>query len=143
MAHQVFLSYAHEDRLWAKTVAQTLQAGGFAPWFDVWNVFPGDNWAQAVAEAIASAEAIVMLLSPSSVDSHVIRDFEMVISDPRFEGRFFPVLIKDVSQADVPWVLHHIPHLDARGLEPEESAAQIVNMLREAFAEDEQHVATQ
>ena len=79
---------------------------------DVWSdesLGPGENWAEQMAKALGQADAMVVLLTPKSVESKwVRRDVEYALSSPRFERRLVPVVIGAGSGSwldKAPWVL--------------------------------------
>jgi len=116
VAMKVFLSHTSEDRQAARILADELEQAGF----EVWSadlLLPGDNWADELAEALRSSDAMVVLISPSSVRSEWIRrEIEYALGTKRFEGRMIPVLIAPTR--GIPWILERLHMLDAqRGVE--------------------------
>jgi hypothetical protein len=105
---QVFLSYASDDRQTAHRLAEALRALSLDVWSDE-SLGPGENWAEQMAKALEQSNAMVVLLTPKSVESKwVRRDVEYALSSPRFERRLVPVVIGTGSPAwldKAPWVL--------------------------------------
>lgn len=109
---KVFISYAETDRDLAETAARTLMEAGLDVWLDVWEVLPGDNLAAALAGALQAAEAMVLLLTPHSVESKMVQsELSYALGKKSFKGRLVPVYA-DVEDADVPWVLKEIQGVD-------------------------------
>ena len=69
----VFFSYSHEDQKQARPIIQILQRAGYAVWWDGL-LAGGERFSQTTAAALASARAIVVLWSKSSVQSHWVHD---------------------------------------------------------------------
>jgi uncharacterized RDD family membrane protein YckC len=99
MAHDVFISYAIEDKRTADAVCATLEARGIRCWIAPRDVLPGEDYAEAIVEAIIQAiiQGRVMVLifsSHSNHSPHVRREVERAVV------RGIPVLpfrIEDVS----------------------------------------------
>jgi hypothetical protein len=67
MALKVFVSYAREDQAQAAHYYELLQREGMAPWMDVRNLLPGQNWEAEISKAFGEANVVLLLLSPRSV----------------------------------------------------------------------------
>lgn len=65
----VFLSYAHEDRDIARTLAVELEKRGAAVWIDQGELRIGDSIIERVSAAITEVDYIVVLVSATSVAS--------------------------------------------------------------------------
>ena len=124
----VFISHAEKDRPYATTLSRALVHAGLRVW-EPNGVQPGDNWALKAGEALAEADAVVVLLSPDSVASEwVRREIEFAISSPRFKHRLIPVLVRPTR--DVPWILQELPQWLEMD-DPSGAAKRIVSLLRE------------
>jgi hypothetical protein len=66
-APRVFISYVLEDRPSAERLYTDLTDAGFHPWMDTHNLFPGQDWHQAIARAIRLADFFVPCFSAVSV----------------------------------------------------------------------------
>ena len=73
MAHDVFVSYAHQDRTVANAVVATLEAHGIRCWIAPRDILPGSDWGEAILDAIKEAQALVLVFSSSSNDSDQIK----------------------------------------------------------------------
>jgi hypothetical protein len=105
---RVFLSYAADDRAAAEKLAEGLRGQSLGVWTDAL-LGPGENYAASVARALEEADAIVVLLTPRSVESEWVRwEIGYALSSKRFESRLIPVVIGDERGAwlsKAPWVL--------------------------------------
>ena len=73
MAHDVFVSYAHQDRTVANAVCATLEAHGIRCWIAPRDILPGSDWGAAIIDAIQEAKAMVLVFSSGSNDSDQIK----------------------------------------------------------------------
>jgi len=94
MAHDVFISYAVEDKSAADAVCATLEAKQIRCWIAPRDVLPGEEYAEALVRAIRESRLLVLVFSSNSnQSSHVARELE------RAASRGIPILplrIEDV-----------------------------------------------
>src|SRR5262245_35580183 len=64
-----FFSYVHEDGEFALRLAKDLRAAGAAVWIDRLDIKVGQHRDRAVEEALAECPQLLLILSPTSVDS--------------------------------------------------------------------------
>lgn len=94
MAHDVFISYATEDRAIADEVCGILEQRGVSCWIAPRDVLPGTKYAEAILDAIESSRVFVLVLTRESNESpHVLREVERAVSKdiafmPLRVGRF-------------------------------------------------------
>ena len=69
----IFLSYAHGDQAQAQRLAAALEKCGFTVWWDAL-IEGGTRYAKSIDEALAAADAVVVLWSRQSVDSDWVKD---------------------------------------------------------------------
>jgi hypothetical protein len=138
---KVFISYAQEDIKWADSIRQVLRDSKKTSHFEVWNpeleIQPGENWASKTGEALESSDAVVVLLSPQSVKSPLVRhEIDFVLGQSKFRDRLIPVMVKPTRE--VPWILRELPFIDGtRG--KEDAVRDVATALTAAL---EKHVAT-
>ena len=109
---RVFLSHAHADREWAEQFRSGLSRAGFEVWNPMNDLAPGSNPLLALGESLEQSEAMVVLLSPDSVQlDSVIFEIEFALSSPRFRGRLVSVLVRPT--AEIPWILQKLPFIRA------------------------------
>jgi len=81
MAHDVFISYAVEDKPTADAVCATLEAHAIRCWSAPRDVLPGVEYAQAIVEAISQSRVMVLVFSSHSNHSpHVRREVERAMA---------------------------------------------------------------
>ncbi len=82
MSLDVFISYAHQDKLTADAVCGTLEARGVRCWIAPRDVTPGQDWSDAIIDGITSARVFVLLLSSSSnISEQVKREVQNAVSE--------------------------------------------------------------
>ena len=64
----LFLSYAHEDRHRAKSLAHVLEKQGWAVWWDR-KIIAGQTFVQVIEHELGTAKCVVVLWSKHSVSS--------------------------------------------------------------------------
>src|SRR2546426_7526737 len=105
---RVFLSYSNDDREVARKLASHLAKAGLETWDPAEALFPGDNWALRIGEALREADAMVVLISPKSVKSEQVQhEIQYALGAPHYKGRLIPVVIKPTK--DMPWILKKFP----------------------------------
>jgi hypothetical protein len=114
---RIFLSYAAADAQIAQELADGLRRHSFDVWTTHSSLGPGDNFAAQLADALGKSDAMVVLLTPKSVESEwVRREIEYALSSARFEQRLVPVVIGGESTRGessawldrAPWVLKRL-----------------------------------
>jgi hypothetical protein len=81
MAHDVFISYASEDKPTADATCAALEARGIRCWIAPRDVLPGVIYSAAIVEAIHASRAFVLVFSARSNDSpHVMREVERAVN---------------------------------------------------------------
>ena len=72
-AATLFLSYSRADETSARRIAVALQHAGYIVWWDAL-IEGGEAFAQSIAEALESADAVMVLWSKTSVESDWVKD---------------------------------------------------------------------
>ncbi len=65
----VFLSYSADDRATAASLVDALKANGARVWWDQ-ELQLGEQWATEIKRALKEADVVLVLVTPSSVESH-------------------------------------------------------------------------
>ena len=69
-----FFSYSRDDSEFALRLAGDLKAAGAHVWLDELDIAPGQRWRRAVQEALNNSPRVLVILSPSAVDSTNVED---------------------------------------------------------------------
>jgi hypothetical protein len=127
---KIFISHSHtaQDKGLVEELARYLRRGGFDVWTDA-EIFPGDNWAQKIGEALKESSAMIVLVSPEWAQSRGAREeVGYAIGDPNYAGRVVPVFVRPTE--DIPWVLRKFPAVDGTQ-DVETVSRQILNCIQQ------------
>ena len=104
-----FVSYSRDDSDFALRLAEDLKSAGATVWLDQLDIKPGERWARSVQDALTASPRILVILSPSSVDSTNVDD---EISFALEEHKtVIPVLYRECK---IPFRLRPYQHVDFR-----------------------------
>ena len=131
---KVFLSHSSEDKTLARKIQIALQGSGLNVWNPDSETFPGDNWAKIRGQALETSNAMIVLLSPESVNSGEVRsDIQYALGNRAYENRLVPVLVGDpqrIPQQKIPWILRKSKMITLPDREAGEGFQQIVEALK-------------
>jgi hypothetical protein len=92
----IFVSYARRDHEVVGRIVDRLEAGGHDVWIDTDDIVGSDRWRASVAEAIAGADVVVLMVTPASMRSaSVEREITVAAEEKR---RIIPV---EIEQAEI------------------------------------------
>src|SRR5262245_43740327 len=66
---QVFISYASDDMVFMDLARMKLKEAGIQVWIDQSGVRAGDEWRQALDDAISSSQVVLAVITPESFKS--------------------------------------------------------------------------
>ena len=100
-AHQVFISYASEnvnsttsDRQVADQICTALESQGIRCWIAHRDILPGDDWMDAIIDAVDQTKIIVLVFSANTEKSQWVKDeIKLALEEKR---RIIPFRIQDV-----------------------------------------------
>jgi hypothetical protein len=72
---RVFMSYSRDDLRAAQQLEGALQAHDIAGWRDQESIYSGQQWPQAIGEAIAAHDCLLLVWSKSAARLHFV-EFE-------------------------------------------------------------------
>ncbi|MEH6762988.1 MAG: toll/interleukin-1 receptor domain-containing protein [Aequorivita antarctica] len=72
-AKKIFISYSRRDTEYVKSLVEALRKQGFEVWFDK-NIRTGTDWDDTIESELKKADAIVLILSKTSVASENVKD---------------------------------------------------------------------
>ena len=134
----VFLSYSREDRGRALPLIKALEAEGLSVWWDGL-LEGGTAFARTTEAALETADAVVVLWSARSVQSHWVRD---EATRGRDRGCMVPVSIDGTS---APLGFRQIQHINLsawKGKQKAPEIAQLVRAIRSTVASPGSKMAT-
>jgi hypothetical protein len=75
MAHDVFISHAHKDKLVAHAICEKLESARIKCWMAERDIAPGEDWTEATRNAIGSCRLVVLMLSENAnATAHIERE---------------------------------------------------------------------
>ena len=111
MGYKVFISNSIKDKRFAEEIRRRLADDNHTTFVDTTDVPWGENWADAVSDALKKSEFMVVLLSPDAVQSpNVLHEIAFALGSEQYKGRVLPVVVRPTE--DVPWFLKTIESLD-------------------------------
>lgn len=109
MAPAAFFSYSRDDSEFTLRLAEDLKSAGAVVWLDQRDVHPGERWDRAVEAALTSCERMLLILSPSSVNSvNVMDEVSFALEENK---AIIPVLYRDCV---IPFRLRRVQYIDFR-----------------------------
>ncbi len=110
--HDVFISYAQQDKPVADAVCAKLEAQNIRCWIAPRDVPPGKEFPEAIIEGIEGGRVVVVIFSSYANNSpHVIRELTNAVNKSRI---IIPFRIEDVEPSKSMEYLISVPHwLDA------------------------------
>ena len=112
MPHDVFVSYASDDKPTADAVCATLENKGIRCWIAPRDILPGIDWGGAIVDAINASRVMVLVYSAKANDSAQIkREVERAVNRGL---NIIPFRIEDVPMSTTLEFFMSMPHwLDA------------------------------
>jgi hypothetical protein len=108
---RVFISYARPDSPQAGQIATALTERGVDVWMDS-QIRPGEDWVEAIEQAIASQDAVVILISANYLRSKW-NSYELASSVFANRAGHVRILPVRLDSAPMPILLSSIVYIDA------------------------------
>jgi adenylate cyclase len=94
----IFISYSSKDREQAQLLTELLASAGLSVWIDQARIGAATSWSGEISKAITDCKALIVLLSPSSVDSkNVTREVALAFERNK---KILPIDLEPVSLPD-------------------------------------------
>lgn len=145
MAHEVFISYASEDKLTADAACTRLEARGIQCWLAPRDVMPGKPYGEAIIDAIDGSRVLVLILSShSNRSAHIPKEAERAVSNGI---AIIPLRIENVLPSrSLQYFIGSVHWLDAFTESPDkhlENLAATVQKLLQDEKTDVSHVSAE
>ena len=93
--HDVFVSYSSQDKAIADAACATLEARGIRCWVAPRDITPGQDWSEAIIDAIAACRVFLLILSGASNQSEQVkREVQNAVSEAK---SILPFRVEDVA----------------------------------------------
>ena len=131
MAHDVFISYAAEDREVAEAACRALEEHGVKCWIAPRDVPYGTDYEDAIVDAISASPLLVLILSARSNSSpHVKREIQNACAEGS-TTRIIPLRIEDIPYSKgLQYYLRSTQWLDASTPPLEQHLRRLVEHVR-------------
>lgn len=74
----IFISYSSNDRLQAVQLTELLASAGLSVWIDKQGIEAATSWSEEIVDGIDNCKMFMLLLSPSSIESHnVVKELSL------------------------------------------------------------------
>jgi class 3 adenylate cyclase len=115
--YDIFLCYNSADRAAVQQIAERLKQHGILPWFDVWELRPGETWQESLARQIKHIKATAVFIGADGVGPWQNAELEAFIGQfvahrcpvmpvilPGHTGEpHLPALLKGLRAVDFRW----------------------------------------
>lgn len=109
---EVFLSFADKDRHFARKIARELRLRGIKTWFAPSHLKGGDQWHDAIGDALARCDWFLVVLSPSAIRSPWVKsELVYALDERRLRSRIVPIIFKKCVPKRLSWALPAIQHI--------------------------------
>jgi len=118
MNDHVFICYSRKDESFVFRLAANLKNKGVPIWLDQWDIPSGANWNQTIEEALNECSRLLVVLSPSSIESEEVEaEWRTALNDKKV---VIPVLHRP---CDIPYRLNPIQFIDFTSRNPDDIEA--------------------
>lgn len=131
LAVNLFISYSSAFRDLCERLRLALEAEGHSVWVDRAELKEGEPYHAALREGIASADAIIFLVSPQSVAPGSYALTELDLAQRRWRrpaGHVLPVVVAPTPIGDIPAYLRTLTLLQPRGDMVGETVAAVARL---------------
>ncbi len=135
MAHDVFISYASQDKTIANAVCAALEEAKIRCWIAPRDIRSGENWAEAISKAIKGSQVMVLLFTESSNQSkQVSKELTLAVNS---EAVIVPFKIDDILPSGLmEFYLSDTHWLDAMNPPTSRQIQQLVETVQHTLGEE-------
>jgi len=119
----IFVSYSSKDRPFVIGLVKELKKLGADTWFDQMDIKLGQNWDDAIEEALENSNTFLLIISPTAVASRNVKDEVSIAINT--DKKMVPILIK---QCDLPMRWERIQYADVT-TNPDKAISDVLNFL--------------
>jgi TolB-like protein/Flp pilus assembly protein TadD len=124
----VFLSYSREDKARVLDLAGKLRAAGVNIWIDQGGIDGAALWGESIVRALEGAKVLLLMVSPSAVNSHNVAKEVMLTSERK--GNILPVHLEQTTiPLSLKYPLAGIQHIEFYHGDPAENLQAILHSL--------------
>ena len=126
--YDVFLSYNRNDQISVQQTADNLKQKGLQPFYDHWELIPGEPWQDALEKALKNSQSIAVFVGPTGTSPWHNEEMRLALSMAVSEGkRVMAVLLPGANLDSVPSFLKSRSWVDFRkGLETPQAFSRLL-----------------
>lgn len=96
--YRVFLSHNGRDKDFVELLAYKLKAAGVFPWFDKWELIPGNRWIRGLADGLDTANTCAVFIGPHNLGNWEAEEIDLAHTRAAIDSTFrvIPVLLPGV-----------------------------------------------
>jgi len=80
MGYDIFISYSSKDKIYADAVCASLEKAKWRCWIAPRDILPGENWGEAIIDAITDCKMMVIIFSANAnASQQVMREVERAV----------------------------------------------------------------
>ncbi|MBC8171018.1 MAG: toll/interleukin-1 receptor domain-containing protein [Anaerolineae bacterium] len=128
---QIFISYSRRDRQFAQQLSESLHTVGLGVWIDLQDIHAGSKWGEAIQEGLDNSQAMIVVISPDSMNSENVKDEWQYFFDHK--KPIIPVLFRP---AKVHFQLNRIQHIDFHSQSYDAAFTALCEQLEHRLAMD-------
>jgi TIR domain len=132
-SEKVFISYSRQNRMFVDQLAEDLGKANFSLWLDIENLTPGTpSWERSIREAIQNAAVVVLVASPSALQSDYVQG-ELTVA--KLHNRpIYPIWASGDNWIDcVPLDMANYQYADGRDSSYEEGINKLILTLNQVI----------
>ena len=129
MSHDVFISYSHRDAQIADAVCHRFEEAGIRCWYAPRNIQPGDEWADAIINALEGSRIMILIFTDYSNSSiQVRREVDTAVS---FGKAIIPFKCSDVMPSgSMRYYLSTLHWMDALNADMDDSINRLLILAK-------------
>lgn len=103
--YDIFISYRFTQHDWAEALAHNLVAQGYKVFIDAWELYGGQNFTQAIEQALRSSRCAILIATPEAADSGWVQhEYELMFNLKQKGAGFFFVPVVWGKFPDFPFL---------------------------------------
>ena len=132
--HDVFFSYSHKDAEILEPVCRRLESAGIKCWYAPRDIRPGEEWANAITNALQQCKVMILIFSKNSNDSvQVLREAGLAVD---YKKTIIPYKVDDTMPGgSMQYYLSTLQWLTASG-DAEKDLALLLDLTQKNLSEN-------